>query len=91
MFVPPAARTVATADSERRQVRAELARLDRKAPPRVVVLPFAEVGPEPVESWPTGRLWLDTGTLGPDGAHPLNVRRGDGSWDQVGWMVPVEA
>ena len=47
-------------DRDRRQVRAELERLDRKrfAPPPAI--PFVRVEPEPVEEWPPGTAWLDT-------------------------------
>lgn len=75
-------------------VRGEVARLDaahlalRRDPPSVPKpIPFARVTASPSPLWKAGTLWLDTGTVGPLGAHPLWVKLFDGSYTHVAWLV----
>ena len=63
----------------------EAIRRDRPQPPAAP--PFCAVTPNPLEAWRAGQLWLDTGTVGPLGSHPLWVRLFDGSFTHVAWLV----
>lgn len=77
-------------DGEWRAVDAERARLERKRDAPVVPIPMVRVSPDPVRAWPPGTIWLCTSEDGPLGSHPLKVKRGDGTWDRVAWMVPMD-
>lgn len=75
-------------------LRQEVARLDRDAgairrdqPAPPAAPPFCAVTPHPLEAWRAGQLWLDTGTVGPLGSHPLWVKLFDGSYTHVAWLV----
>ena len=47
-------------DRDRRQVRAEIERLDRKKHAPAPARPFVHVEPEASENWGPGEAWLDT-------------------------------
>ncbi|HXJ67064.1 MAG TPA: hypothetical protein VNN79_25200 [Actinomycetota bacterium] len=59
-YVHKAPATGRTYDSDRRQTRADIARLNRKRFEPPPVRPFVHVEPEPSEHWRPGEAWLDT-------------------------------
>jgi hypothetical protein len=75
-------------DRDRRDVQADIERLDRRQR-ELEQVPFVRVSPYPVHLWPTGTLWLDTLTIGPLASHPLKVLLEGGTWDTVAYMVPA--
>jgi hypothetical protein len=63
----------------------EAVRRDQPVP--LAAPPFCVVSAVPPVSGLAGTLWLDTGTVGPLGSHPLWVRLFDGSFTHVAWLV----
>ncbi|WP_076260890.1 hypothetical protein [Intrasporangium flavum] len=69
------------------RVDAEIAAARRGEPAPRPKPPFVAVTANPHRDWPAGKLWLDTGTVGPLGSHPLWVLLYDGSFTHVAWLV----
>jgi hypothetical protein len=59
-FVPAAPRPQRSYDGDRRSVRADIARIDRRRHEPAPKRPFVNVEPEAAEWWPVGTAWLDT-------------------------------
>ena len=59
-YVHPAPRRSRSADRERREVRADIARIDRKRHAPQPPVPLVSLEPAAVEWWPTGNAWLKT-------------------------------
>jgi hypothetical protein len=59
-FVPAAPRPQRSYDNDRRSMRADIARIDRRRHAPAPKPGLVKVEPEAAEWWPTGTPWLDT-------------------------------
>lgn len=59
-FVPAAPRPHRSYDDDRRSVRADIARIDRRRHAPAAKPGLVKVEPEESEDWPVGTPWLDT-------------------------------
>ena len=59
-YVPKTPRRLRSYDSDRRDIKADISRLDRRRFVPVIPPGLVKVEPEAVEQWPPGTAWLDT-------------------------------
>ena len=59
-YVPKSPRRLRSYDTDRRDLQADITRIDRKRIDPAPVVQLVKVEPEPSEHWPPGTAWLDT-------------------------------